>query len=368
MPSPLPFAHTHGPHSARVAIVGEAWGENEDKHKVPLVGWSGVELARMLYEARITKQFHLPQNSHNLPYSLQAYWQSTGLFITNTFAERPFGNNIEENWCVAKKDLPPDYSYNYIKPGKYIHPQYLHHVERLFAELAEVKPNLIIALGGIACWALLGTTGVTKLRGAVAWSDKAGAKVLPTFHPAYVLRQWQARPIVLQDLLKAAREAAFPEIRRPERWVTINPSLEDIREWMRRPAKRYAVDIETAGGQITMIGFARGRSDALVIPFVKDGKGYWPSHEDEVRAWKLVKELLEGPQVKIFQNGLYDLSYIVKAGIRPKNCTEDTMLLHHSLFPELRKGLGFLGSVYTDEVAWKLMRSRPKEQMVKREE
>ena len=34
------------------------------------------------------------------------------------------------------------------------------------------------------------------------------------------------------------------------------------------------------------------------------------------------------------------------------------MLLHHSLFPELQKGLGFLGSIYTNEASWKLMRGQ----------
>jgi hypothetical protein len=42
-------------------------------------------------------------------------------------------------------------------------------------------------------------------------------------------------------------------------------------------------------------------------------------------------------------------------GLRPANVAEDTMLLHHSLFPELPKGLGFLGSIYTNEASWKLM-------------
>jgi hypothetical protein len=43
------------------------------------------------------------------------------------------------------------------------------------------------------------------------------------------------------------------------------------------------------------------------------------------------------------------------------------MLLHHSLFPEMLKGLGFLGSIYTNEQSWKLM-SRPKADTEKRDE
>ncbi len=68
--------------------------------------------------------------------------------------------------------------------------------------------------------------------------------------------------------------------------------------------------------------------------------------------------VLEGPWPLLFQNGMYDLQYLYKMGFRPRACLEDTMLLHHSLFPELQKGLGFLGSVYSNEAAWKLMRKQ----------
>ena len=61
---------------------------------------------------------------------------------------------------------------------------------------------------------------------------------------------------------------------------------------------------------------------------------------------------------KLFQNGMYDLQYLLKMGLRPKALAEDTMLMHHSMFPELQKGLGFLGSIYTNESSWKLMRRK----------
>ena len=60
---------------------------------------------------------------------------------------------------------------------------------------------------------------------------------------------------------------------------------------------------------------------------------------------------------KIFQNGLYDISFLWRAyGIGVRGAEEDTMLLHHALYPESLKGLGFLGSIYCDEGAWKGMR------------
>ncbi len=59
---------------------------------------------------------------------------------------------------------------------------------------------------------------------------------------------------------------------------------------------------------------------------------------------------------KVFQNGMYDMQYLWSMGLTVVNPRHDTMLLHHSLVPEMLKGLGFLGSIYTSEPAWKLMR------------
>ena len=163
--------------------------------------------------------------------------------------------------------------------------------------------------------------------------------------------------------MKAKRESAFAEIRRPARQVLINPSLEEIREWINQTLEQaprvLSVDLETAAGQITCIGFGRSRMSAMVVPFWNPASpqgSYWPSPAAELEAWRLVELLLQSKIPKLFQNGMYDLQYITKMGLKVSACLEDSMLLHHSLFPEMKKGLGFLGSVYTNEPAWKLMR------------
>ena len=53
---------------------------------------------------------------------------------------------------------------------------------------------------------------------------------------------------------------------------------------------------------------------------------------------------------------MYDLQYLLRLGLRVNAASHDSMLLHHSIFPEMNKGLGFLGSIYSFEPAWKLMR------------
>jgi len=60
---------------------------------------------------------------------------------------------------------------------------------------------------------------------------------------------------------------------------------------------------------------------------------------------------------KLFQNGLYDIPFILRTtGIAVQGAAHDTMLLHHALQPESLKGLGFLGSIYTDHGPWKVER------------
>jgi hypothetical protein len=248
-------------------------------------------------------------------------------------------------------------------------------LERLADELISVDPNLVIALGNTPLWALCGTTGISKLRGTTRLSTHtaAGFKVLPTYHPAAVLRQWELRPTTVADLIKAGREAAYPEIRRPEREIWIEPTLEDLSDYIDqhiRGCKILSVDIETAGNQITCIGFSPRINSAIVIPFYDDRRktrSYWPSVENERRAWSLIRGVLEDRTIhKVFQNGLYDLAFIWRSvGIKVMGAEHDTMLLSHSLQPESLKGLGYLGSVFTDEGSWK--QERKGNQTIKRD-
>lgn len=333
-----PFHYSAGPRNAKIALVGEAWGDQEALTGAPFMGASGQELSKMLKEAGLSR---------------------SECFLTNVFALQPESNNIEA-LCGPKAAVGKDYLLPPLRIGKYFLREHLPHLERLRIELEAVRPNITVALGNVACWALLHATSISKIRGAITEQVLiSGLKTLPTYHPASVLRNWAQRPIVLADLMKVKREADFPEIRRPARTILVDPTLEEIAEWFTRPASHYSVDIETKLRQIEMIGFARSPEDALVVPFVqmhKPERSYWPTLEQELSARRLVYSALTSPTPKIFQNGMYDLQYLAREGCYPRACLEDTMLLHHALYPELPKGLGFLGSVYSNEAAWKLMR------------
>lgn len=355
----VPFRNTSGPKTAKIMFVGEAWGKDEDEVGRPFVGQSGREFARIANEVGLLRN-PLPQRYISLK-DMCHYWDGSPFLFTNVFAQRPPNNNIDL-LCVNKVTAGAGYPMPPLKQGKYVDPKYLPEVERLYAEIDEVKPNLIVALGNTACWAVVHTTKISQIRGTTLLG-RGGTKVLPTFHPAAVLRNWALRPVVKADLLKAAREAEFPEIRRPKRQVLVNPTLDEIQWWIEnegRNARIISVDIETGAGQIKCIGFAARTDFSMVVSFIdfrRDGGNFWPTFAEERAAWFLVRDIMRLPAVKLFQNGMYDLQYILKMGIIPHNCDEDTMLLHHAIYPEMQKGLGFLGSIYTDEPAWKLMRN-----------
>lgn len=372
-PAP-PFAHLAGPHQAKLVLVGEAWGESESETGLPFAGESGKELFRMLGEAMpdIEPDLHAficsrMRYGNEWIVPRERWLAQASIAFTNVLAFRPTSNKLD-SITVPRAQVPKDYDLPPMGLGKYLPPEYLGELARLRIELEHLGPNLVVCLGNTATWACLRATNIGSIRGATALGHKLGPaaqiKCLGTYHPAGVMRQWGWRPIVVADLMKAHRESQYPDIRRPKRQVLINPTLDELENWVNdtlaNPPPWLSPDIETGASQIKCIGFARSQSEAIVVPFVNLAHwsgSFWPTLQEELQAWELVRKLLESDIPKVGQNFLYDLQYIVKYGISPRNVINDTMLLHHSMFPEMQKGLGFLGSIYTNEASWKLMRA-----------
>jgi uracil-DNA glycosylase len=354
--------------NTKILVCGEAWGEYEARIGQGFCGPSGIELLRMLHESgnitlsRIDRDFISDYYRRGDPRSIDSVWNlHPETYRTNVFNIHPPANKLE--WFCGPKDTGIE-SYPALLPSRYVRREFEPHLDRLAEEILSRNPNLIIALGNTALWALCGRVGVTKLRGTTQLSSHcvSGFKLLPTYHPAAVLRQWELRPTTVADLIKCRREAEFPDIRRPACEIWIEPTLEDIDDFINTHITGctiLSVDIETSGSRITCIGFASSPDRAIVIPFDDErskGGSYWPNTAAEATAWKLVRRVLvDGSIPKLFQNGMYDISFLWRAyGIGVKGAAEDTMLLQHSLQPESLKGLGYLGSIYTDFGAWKV--------------
>lgn len=323
-----------------VMIVGEAYGEQEERDGKPFSGPSGQVLRGLMRQAGIAE---------------------SECYITNVFNLRPRGNRIEGFYGPKNLALP---GWPAIERGKYISAEYAPELERLLAEVERTRPNVIIALGNTPLWALTHKTGIKRYRGAPISSFNGRWKVIPTWPPASILRQWELRVIALADFYKARRESASPELNRPQRFIYMEPSLDDIKAFYEQYLKNepfVSCDVETKMKTITEVGY--GTADGkhcLVIPFWSRSKSdgnYWPTLREEREAWAWCR-LINTTKPLIGQNFSYDMQYFWRTVKIP--CPQflgDTMLLHHSLQPELEKGLGFLGSVYTDEPSWKFMRT-----------
>jgi len=158
--------------AARVMVIGEAPGREEDIQGKPFVGAAGRLLDAMF--AAIGLDRASPD-------------AEAALYITNVLPWRPPQNRNPAPAEIAMM-LP---------------------FLRRHVELA--GPDVIVAMGNISCQALLGRSGITRLRGG--WAEAFGRPVLPMFHPAYLLRSPGEKARAWEDLLSLRarlREAPAP--------------------------------------------------------------------------------------------------------------------------------------------------------------
>jgi len=154
-----------GDPKAGLMFVGEGPGAEEDARGEPFVGRAGKKLDEMIRAIGL---------------------QRSDVYIANIVKCRPPGN----------RDPAPD-EVSTCMPF-------------LIRQIGAIRPTVIVTLGSPATKTLLNTkVGITKLRGQ--WHQFAGIPVMPTFHPAYLLRAYTAenRRKVWEDL-KAARARLDP--------------------------------------------------------------------------------------------------------------------------------------------------------------
>lgn len=300
-------------------IVGEAPGAEEAKQGKPFVGPAGTVLEQCLHAAGLTR---------------------AECYITNVIKVRPKNNDISPYFDKGH--------FTKLAEG---------FLAELQEEISRVKPNVVVALGATALAALTGRTGIMTLRGYVM-ENSDGLKIIPTIHPAASLRgMYIYRYLISADLKKARLESGSPDVRRPERTLVYSyASVREAVEWINKcgESPRLSVDIEVLNYEIAIIGLAPSPELGVAIPLA-DAR--W-SLDDEVLLWRALAKVLGNPKTtKIFQNGIFDIHFLAtKCGIKVRGPIEDTMVAHHIMYPDLQKGLGFLGSLYCGSQAyWKDM-------------
>lgn len=325
-----------------IVILGEAPGQQEDMYEEPFAGSSGDLLREMLSDS-------------DLP-----IWDTS--YVLNVFPYRPPNNSVE-SFFTTRAAGTNDPNFPPMGKGKYLSPTHLPALVALRSELHRVPRQLILALGNTALWFLTGKTGIGRLRGTLTLSDMG--PVLPLYHPAAILRTWSLRSTTIADLQKA-KDFLDGSISIPAETlsITINPSFDDLPGLLAEAlaAPILGIDVETERGEIRTVGVATSPTRAFVIPFsdLKAGVAhYWKTDREELEAWKVVKAILESPIPKVLQNGIYDAQRTLRPyGISIRNYSEDTMLLHHALQPELPKGLEYLAATYLNTDSWKFAYSR----------
>jgi DNA polymerase len=151
--------------AARVMLVGEAPGRDEDIQGRPFVGRSGQLLDRMLAAAGLSRG---------------AQDRDSAVFITNVIFWRPPGNRTPTE-AETQMCLP-----------------------FLLRTIELQKPDVIVCLGATPAHRLTGRSdGILKLRGKWVTANVSGRNIplLPTLHPAYLLRQPAQKRLAWRDLL-----------------------------------------------------------------------------------------------------------------------------------------------------------------------
>lgn len=146
--------------AARVMVIGEAPGREEDTAGLPFVGRAGQLLDRMFAAIGLGRQSPDPVSA---------------IYLTNVLPWRPPQNRDPSPEEIAM-----------------MQPFLARHVEL-------VAPDLLVVMGNVPCQAVLGCRGITRMRGV--WGQGMGRPVLPMFHPAYLLRNPAAKREAWADLL-----------------------------------------------------------------------------------------------------------------------------------------------------------------------
>ena len=154
-----------GSPTADLVFVGEAPGRDEDRQGIPFVGRAGQLLTRIIAAIGLSRE---------------------EVYIANVIKCRPPDNrNPEPDEVAACEPF-------------------------LFRQIDVIQPRVVVALGSFAIRTLLKTDGaISRLRGRMF--DYRGAKLIPTFHPAYLLRSPERKRDVWEDMKRVRALLAEPE-------------------------------------------------------------------------------------------------------------------------------------------------------------
>jgi len=363
LPIPATLAGGGRLEDVRLAIIGEALGEQEEKAQAPFVGPTGTTLRALARQAGLAAVEHGQ-------FQGRRFYDLPGVYIDNVVKQHPEGDDLNALPAGAL-DFWQGVLARQLASGR-------------FAGL-----NCILAVGATAMRALCprAADSVTKWRGSVVectlpLAGGRRVKVIPTLHPSFLHKmrfaKWHLRYQVISDLQTALAESETAELSKPKRSYIIFPSVSEMEDYAdhvvavgeahapdlaahtitekypgdvylgAEPPVSLFYDYETHPPFPRSIAFALNSREAICFPLTHANlEDYW-SPEDEVRVWRAVARVLGTPIPKGGANCFtYDAYYDGWHGMPPKAMWGDIQYMHKALQPELPVSLAVLCSLYT---------------------
>lgn len=356
--------------NVKIAFIGEALGETEENRRRPFVGSTGTDLR--LFAKIAGYPIH-----------------SAGIFGGRPFYELP---NIYFDNVI--KIRPTDNDLNTLPPGAFDF--WITTLTKQF-QSTNLLPNIIVAIGAVATYALCGDyyikrkkgmvfEGITHWRGSILQtqflcgqgSDRRPIKVIPVLHPSFIQKQWAKRYLLIHDLQTALKESEYLQRIEPERSYVINPTLQEVKDFHDNtviavenkyhkiltaspigelytdpnPPVAISADFETRAPFPCSIAFCLDKKNAISIPFCHvDKTPYWTDPRQEAEVWQIIAAIFRSIIPKIGQNYVtYDWFYNKWYGLTLLRMWLDTRYAHKALHPELQSSLEILTSIYTNPI------------------
>ena len=307
----------------RLAIIGEAPGEDEVAFGRPFVGASGDFLNQILQGSNIMR---------------------SACYIGNVCKFQPPGNKLMV-WGVT-------------------HPKVLAGWAELQADLQTFRPNCILGLGNVPLHFLYNQWGISEWRGSIL--QTRFGKLVPAFHPAYILRSYKEWVLLRHDAIRARQEADSPVYNIPQRNLHLHLSADEICQILDTWQSGHPLSFDIEGGVDAWpcCSVADAWSNGFIIAWSN-----FNEYDQGRIAVSLSRVLYRDDVPKVLQNSLYDrfvLAYKYQMLIR--NVRDDTMVKHAEIYPEsstkdettgkkrkagFGKGLGVIASIWTREPYYK---------------
>lgn len=334
-----------GPATARIMVVGEGPGRDEDQQGKSFLGAAGKLVARLLAEAGV---------------------DLADVYLTNAIRCRPPNNRTPKASEVSA-----------CQPY-------------LLEEIRQIQPTVIVSVGGTALKALYGKTATLKDHlGQVLTQPDTGIPLVPTYHPAYLMRgHWAEAPLVQAHLRKAQAIAdnsiqmqPLDEARAGWQPCDTVEKVQALADYLLSDDVRaITVDSETTGlswleDEILCVSFS-----ALDQEFAAVRRGWtvpilhrvektddsplvptWDEHEIEP-VIEILGRIFASPKPKSIQNSIFDIKFFERSprdtavnpsvatvfGWKVRNLRYDPMLLQRLVDENLPANETVMLSLYTD--------------------